>query len=273
MATTTTHARTAASRLSSSQVLAQYTRLLEDRVIVVTGGSRGIGRSIVMELANQGAKVVFTYAQNREASEELLAELKQHGHDDVLAVQADVKELTAAHKVVSDTMERFGQLDGLVNNAGIIRDKALMLMQADDWRDVIDTNLTGEFNMCRAAIITFMKQRSGRIINITSVSGLVGMARQVNYSASKAGIVGLTKALAKEVAGYTITVNAIAPGYVDTDMTSTMDEKHRAQLEKEIPLGRFGHPEEVARVVTMLLSDIGSYITGQVIVIDGGLAI
>ncbi len=272
MATTTTPVRTAASRLSSSQVLAQYTRLLEDRVIVVTGGSRGIGRSIVLELANQGAKVVFTYAQNHEASEELLVQLNHQGAE-ALALQVDVRDLKSAHDLIAQTTERFGRLDGLVNNAGITRDKALMLMQAEDWREVIETNLTGEFNTCRAHILPFMKQRAGRIVNIPSISGLVGMARQVNYSASKAGIIGLTKALAKEVAGYNITVNAIAPGYVDTDMTSAMDEKRRTQLEKEIPLGRFGHPEEVARVVTMLLSDIGSYITGQVIVIDGGLAI
>ncbi len=261
-----------AHRQTASSVLTQPARLLEDRVVVVTGGSRGIGRSIVLELAHHGAKVVFTYAHNQEASEELLVRLGQLGAE-ALALQADVRDFQSAQDVVAQTIERFGRLDGLVNNAGITRDKALMLMQPDDWRDVIETNLTGEFNTCRAAIITLMKQRYGRIVNITSISGLIGAARQVNYSASKAGIVGFTKALAKEVAGYNITVNAIAPGYVDTDMTHGIDDKRRAQLEKEIPLGRFGHPEEVAGVVTMLLSDIGSYITGQVIVVDGGLAI
>ncbi len=263
----------AAHRQAASSLLAPHARVLEDRVVVVTGGSRGIGRSIVMELTNHGAKVVFTYAHNREASEALVAQLGQQVGVEVLALHADVRDFQSAQDVVAQTIERFGRLDGVVNNAGIVRDKALMLMPPEEWRDVIDTNLTGVFNTCRAAIVTLMKQRDGRIVNITSVSGLVGAAGQVNYSASKAGIVGLTKALAKEVAGYHITVNAIAPGYVDTDMTHTMDDTRRAQLEKEIPLGRFGHPAEVAGVVTMLLSDIGSYITGQVIVVDGGLAI
>ena len=261
------------SRATSPRTLLPQRLLLEDQVIVVTGGSRGIGRAIVKEVAAQGAKVLFTYAQNRNAGEALVAELKQAGHHEVVACQADVKELKAAQRVVSETVERFGRLDGLVNNAGIVRDKALMMMQPEDWQDVLDTNLTGEFNTCRAAIVTFMKQRYGRIVNITSVAGLVGSARQVNYSASKAGIVGLTKALAKEVADYNITVNAVAPGYIETDMTDAIDEKRRLDLQKQIPLGRFGHPEEIARVVTMLLSEVGSYMTGQVIVVDGGLAI
>jgi 3-oxoacyl-[acyl-carrier protein] reductase len=263
---------TATNRLASSRLFTEQKPLLEDKVIMVTGGSRGIGRAIVWEVAQHGAKVVFTYSRQSDASDELVGQLKDVGAE-VLACQADVKDFHAAQRMVAETTERFGRIDGLVNNAGIVRDKALMFMQPEDWQEVLETNLTGEFNTCRAAIVTFMKQRYGRIVNITSISGLVGAARQVNYSASKAGIVGLTKALAKEVAGYNITVNAIAPGYVDTDMTHGMDDKRRAQLEKEIPLGRFGHPEEVARVVTMLLSDIGSYITGQVIVIDGGLAI
>lgn len=246
--------------------------LLEEHAIIVTGGSRGIGRAIVRELSAQGARVLFTYAQQREASEELVAELKRSGHPDVVALQADVRDLKAAQRIVGEAMERFGRLDGLVNNAGIVRDKALMMMQPEEWQEVIETNLTGVFNTCRAAIVTFMKQRSGRIVNIASVAGLVGSARQVNYSASKAGIIGLTKALAKEVAGYNITVNAVAPGYIETDMTGAIDEQRRLELQKQIPLGRFGHPEEIARVVTMLLSDVGSYMTGQVIVVDGGLA-
>jgi 3-oxoacyl-[acyl-carrier protein] reductase len=244
--------------------------LLKDRVILVTGGSRGIGRAIVEEIARQGGKTVFTYAQHHDAAEAVTEQVKSTGGE-VLALQADVRDLQQTQRVVAQTIERFGHLDGLVNNAGILRDKALMLMEAGDWQDVLDTNLTGVFNSCRAAIVSFMKQKSGRIINVTSVAGLVGAARQVNYAAAKAGIIGLTKSLAKEVAGYNITVNAIAPGYIETDMTSGIDEKRKAELLRQIPMGRFGRPEEIARLAVLLLSDTASYMTGQVIVADGGL--
>jgi len=245
---------------------------LKDRVIAVTGGTRGIGRAIVEELARQDARIAFTYLSQEGLAEELVRQVKGGGVE-ASAFKADVRDLKQAQRFIASTLEQFGRLDGLVNNAGIVRDKALMLMEPADWQEVLETNLTGVFNLCRAAIVTFMKQRAGRIVNMTSVVGLVGAARQINYAASKAGVVGLTKALAKEVGSYGITVNAVAPGYIKTDMTRGIDEKRRGELSKYIPLGRFGAPEEVARVVAMLLSEAGSYITGQVIVIDGGLAI
>ncbi len=250
----------------------RFARLLEGQVILVTGGSRGIGRAIVEELSQEGAAVCFTYGQQQALAEEVVGQLTAQGQR-VLALQADVRDFERAQFVVAETLERFGQLDGLVNNAGIIRDKALMLMDPSDWKEVVETNLTGVFNYCRAAIVTFMKQRSGRIVNITSVSGLMGMARQVNYSASKAGIIGLTRALAKEVAGYGIRVNAVAPGYIETDMTNSLEEKRRVEAEKRIPLGRFGRVEEVSQLVSMLLSEKSSYMTGQIVAVEGGLVL
>ena len=247
-------------------------KLLDGQVILVTGGSRGIGRAIVEEVSREGAAVCFTYGQHQALAEEVAGQLAAQGQR-VLALQADVRDFQRAQSVIAETLERFGQLDGLVNNAGIIRDKALMLMDLNDWKDVIETNLTGVFNYCRAAIVTLMKQRSGCIVNITSVSGLTGMARQVNYSASKAGIIGLTRALAKEVAGYGIRVNAVAPGYIETDMTNGLGEQQRVDAQKHIPLGRFGRSEEIASLVAILLSEKSSYMTGQVVAVEGGLAL
>lgn len=244
--------------------------LLKDKIAIVTGGSRGIGRAIVFELIYHGAKVVFTYIKSDEAAGIVLDEVKEL-KGEAEAVKQDVRDFESAKKVVQEALNRFGKIDILVNNAGIIRDKALMMMDEEDWNDVIKTNLTGYFNMARACIVTMLKQKSGNIINISSVSGITGTARQVNYSASKAGIIGFTKSLAKEVAAYNIRVNAIAPGFIETDMLAGL--KNKDELLTRIPLARFGKPKDVAKAVSFLASEQAGYITGQVIKIDGGLAI
>ncbi len=242
--------------------------MLKDKVAIVTGGSRGIGRAIVLELVKCGAKVAFTYLKSADRAALLLDEIKKAGGE-AEALKSDSRDYIKAKNVIEETMRKFGALDILVNNAGITKDKALMFMEPSEWQDVIDTNLTGYFNMAKACIVTMMKQRSGNIVNISSVSGVVGIAKQANYSSAKAGIVGLTKSLAKEVAGYNIRVNAVAPGFIDTDMTRQL--KARDELVKMIPAGRFGDPAEVAKVVSFLASDRSGYITGQVIKVDGGL--
>ncbi len=243
---------------------------LKDRVAIVTGATRGIGRAVALELAQNGAKVAFNYMSRDAEAHSLLDEIKESGTEG-LSLKADVRDFELAKEFVTQVREYFGGLDFLVNNAGITRDKAFMLMEPQDWKEVIDTNLTGYFNMSRAVIVTMLKQKSGGIVNISSTSGISGIARQVNYSASKAGIIGMTKALAKEVAPYGIRVNAVAPGFIETDMTAVLKEDVKQKALAAVPLARFGSPGEVAKTVSFLLSERSSYMTGQVIKMDGGL--
>ena len=245
---------------------------LKGKVAIVTGGSRGIGKAIALRLAREGANIVFTFSQNFDQANEVESQLERMKVK-VMAVQADVSNYEEAQKIAAQTVESFGRIDILVNNAGITRDKALMTMSETDWREVIDTNLDGVFNYSKSVIVKMLKQKSGSIINISSYSGVFGQPGQTNYSASKAGIIGFTKALAKEVAAYNIRVNAVAPGFIDTEMTGVLSEKYREKMIKTIPLRRFGKSEEVAGIVSFLLSDDAGYITGQVIRTDGGLGI
>ena len=243
---------------------------LDGKAALVTGGARGIGRAIVLRLATQGADVAFSYRGNQAAAEETAKAVEALGRRG-LAVQADVKDPAAAEALVKATIEAFGKVDILVNNAGITRDDLIMRMTEEAWRDVLETNLYGAFHVTKAVTRPMLKARSGRIINITSVSGQAGQMGQANYSSAKAGLIGLTKATARELASRSITVNAVAPGFVLTELTKDLPEALQAEITARTPLGRFGTTEEVADAVAFLASDEARYITGQVLAVDGGL--
>jgi 3-oxoacyl-[acyl-carrier protein] reductase len=244
---------------------------LAGKVALVTGGSRGIGRAIALELARQGADVAINYAHNAEAATQVLATITAMGRRAV-ALPADVGDYAQAATLVGETATMLGRLDILVNNAGVTRDTLLLRMAEEDWDEVLRVNLKSAFNTSKAAARLMARQRAGRIINISSVSGLMGQAGQANYSASKAGLIGLTKSMAREFAGRGITVNVVAPGLITTDMTAPLPEELRAQLRTLIPQGRFGAAEDVAYAVAFLAADAAAYITGAVLPVDGGLS-
>ncbi|KXK24065.1 MAG: 3-oxoacyl-ACP reductase [Chloroflexi bacterium OLB15] len=244
---------------------------LQEKVAVVTGASRGIGRGIALELASRGATVVVNYQKSADAANALVAEIEGAGGK-ALAVQADVSTEEGANALIKAAIDAYGKIDILVNNAGTTRDNVIMLMSAEDFDTVIDTNLRSTWLCSKAAVRAMMRKRYGRIVNITSISGIMGNGGQTNYSASKAGIIGLTKALAREVSSRNVTVNAVAPGFVLTDLTANLPEDITAKLNENIPLGRWGSIEDVAKATAFLVSDEASYITGHVLVVDGGLA-
>ncbi len=246
--------------------------LLKDKVAIVTGGSRGIGRAICLMLAKQGCHVVFNYAQNKDAAATLEKEIKTLKVK-CRADQLDVRDFDKVKEWIESIKKEFGTFHILINNAGIICDKALMLMHPDDWQKVIDTNLTGVFNLTRCCITTMLKQKQGYVVNVSSVSGKIGLPRQSNYSASKGGVNAFTKALAKEVAAYNVKVNSVSPGFIETDILRDFSEEDIEKINKMIPLGKIGTPEDVAGCVKFLLSEEAKYIVGEDIQMDGGLAI
>ena len=244
--------------------------MLEGKTALVTGASRGIGKAIALRLAKEGANIAINFAGNVAAAEEVKAAIEADGGKAIL-VQADVSDSAAVDAMVKTVVDTFGGIDILVNNAGITRDGLLMRMKDEDWDAVLNTNLKSIFLCTKAVSKLMMKKRSGRIVNMSSVVGVNGNAGQANYSAAKAGAIGFTKSMAKELAGRGITVNAIAPGFIQTDMTAVLPEAVKESMAKSIPLGRLGAPEDIAGTVLFLVSDCASYITGQVINVDGGM--
>jgi 3-oxoacyl-[acyl-carrier protein] reductase len=243
---------------------------LSGKTALVTGGSRGIGRAIVLRLATQGADVAFSYRGNAAAAQATAAEVEAMGRR-ALAIQADAKSQEGAEALVKAVLAAFGKIDILVNNAGITRDNLIMRMGADEWTEVLETNLFGAFYALKAVTRPMLKARGGRIINISSVSGQAGQTGQANYSSAKAGLIGLTKAAARELASRGITVNAVAPGFVLTELTQDLPQALMDEITARTPLGRFGTTEEIANAVAFLASDEAGYITGQVLAVDGGL--
>jgi 3-oxoacyl-[acyl-carrier protein] reductase len=243
---------------------------LTGKAALVTGGSRGIGKAVGLRLARQGADVAFSYRGNADAAKATAAEIESIGTK-ALPIQGDVKDPESAEAVVKAVLEAFGKVDILVNNAGITRDDLIMRMSEEAWRDVLETNLFGAFWMTKAVTRPMLKARAGRIVNMTSVSGQAGQMGQANYSSAKAGLIGLTKATARELASRGITVNAVAPGFVLTELTQDLPEALQAEITARTPLGRFGTTEEIADAVAFLASDEAGYITGHVLAVDGGL--
>ena len=242
------------------------------RTAIVTGASRGIGRAIATELATRGADIAFNYAKSADSAEKLKVELERIGVR-VISTQCDVSSTDSAAEMVKHVKDEFGRIDFLVNNAGITRDNLILRMKESDWDSVIDTNLKGAWNFCKAALRVMLRQEGGgSVLNVSSISGRVGMPGQSNYSASKAGMIGLTKSLAKEVASRGVTVNTLTLGMIDTEMAGALNQEYKTKILEQIPLGRFGKPEEIARIACFLLSDDARYITGQAIQVDGGLA-
>jgi len=243
---------------------------MAERVAVVTGGSRGIGRAIALRLARDGTKLIITYVKGKESAEQVIKKIETQGGK-AWAYQFDVANFDQTQKIFQEILAKFDKIDYLINNAGLVKDNFLLRMKEQDWDRVINVNLKGAFNCIKAVVKSMLKQKFGRIVNITSVVAFMGNIGQANYVASKAGLIGLTKSLARELAPKGITVNAVAPGFIETDMTASLPEKIKENMLKTIPLARFGKPEEVAEAVAFLISDKAAYITGQVIHVNGGM--